>query len=120
MSCAIQRPTLRLETALDAHAPSALCRETLRWFVSILGAEAGNLALTVLATGGVYLAGGIPAHILPASKSAEFLEAVQRTGRFAFLLEQASVHVIVNPRVALRGAARYGLQNLNAQPGAGG
>lgn len=119
LAAAPDRTRFILETALDVRAPSALCRETLRWFVSVLGAEVGNLALKVLATGGVYLAGGIPAHILPALKSAEFLEAVQRKGRFTQMLAQMPVHVIVNPRVALLGAAHYGLQRLNAQPDAG-
>jgi glucokinase len=119
LAAASDRTRYILETALDAHTPLALCRATLRWFVSILGAEAGNLALKVLAMGGVYLAGGIPAHILPALTNAEFLEAVQRKGRCTHLLEQVPVYVIVNPRVALLGAARYGLQRLNAQPDPG-
>ena len=51
--------------ALDPGTPSPLCSATLETFVSILGAEAGNLALKVLATGGVYLAGGIPAKSSP-------------------------------------------------------
>jgi glucokinase len=115
LAAAPDRTRFILETALDAGAPSVLCRATLRMFVSILGAEAGNLALKVLATGGVYLAGGIPAHILPALHSAEFLEAIRRKGRFALLLEQVPVHVIVNPRVALLGAASYGLRMLSGQ-----
>jgi glucokinase len=108
------RTRVIIEAALDPRAPSPLCRATLDMFVSILGAEAGNLALKVLATGGVYLAGGIPAHILPALASPEFLRAIRAKGRFADLLAQVPVHVIVNPRVALLGAASYGLDLLLA------
>jgi glucokinase len=112
LSAASDRTRFIVETAIDPMAPSALCSETLRWFISILGAEAGNLALKVLATGGVYLAGGITVRILPALQSADFLEAVRRKGRFAHLLEQVPIHVIVNPQVALLGAASYGFQML--------
>jgi glucokinase len=99
-----------VETALDAAAPSALCKATMELFVAILGAEAGNLALKVLATGGVYLAGGIPAHILPLLHETPFLEALHGKGRFVDLLAQVPVQVITNPRVALLGAASYALE----------
>jgi glucokinase len=120
LATAPDRTRVILTAALDPAVNSPLCRATLRWFVSILGAEAGNLALKVLATGGVYLAGGIPAHILPALEGGDFLEAVRHKGRFAQLLEQVPIHVIVNPRVALLGAASYGLRELGIQSGAGG
>jgi len=85
-----------------------LCREALRIFVSILGAEAGNLALKVMATGGVYLAGGIPPRILPALKAGDFMAAFCYKGRMSELLELMPVHVVLNPKVALLGAAAYG------------
>lgn len=94
--------------ALDPAAPSALCRATLETFVAILGAEAGNLALKVLATGGVYLAGGIPAKILPSLRETRFLHAFRSKGRFSGLLDTVPVHVIV-AQAALLGAASYGL-----------
>lgn len=97
-----------VEAALDATQPCPLCVLTLDTFVSILGNEAGNLALKVLATGGVYLAGGIPPRILPALEKG-FLQAFCHKGRFAELLSQVPVHVITNPKVALFGAACYGL-----------
>ena len=94
--------------ALDPAAPSPLCSATLETFVSILGAEAGNLALKVLATGGVYLAGGIPAKILPSLSDPRFLRAFRSKGRFSGLLDTVPVHVIV-AQAALLGAASYGL-----------
>ena len=82
---------------------------TLDIFVSILGAEAGNLALTVLSTGGVYLGGGIPPRILPVLKSGRFMDAFLSKGRLVHVMEKMSVFVIVNAKAALLGAASYGM-----------
>ncbi len=82
---------------------------TFELFVSILGAEAGNLALKVLATGGVYLGGGIPPRILPFLKTGPFMHAFLNKGRFATLLSSMPVHVICHPETALLGAAYLGL-----------
>ena len=57
-----------ISQALDAENPSKLCAATIDCFVSILGSEAGNLAVKFLATGGVYLAGGVAVHTLPVIK----------------------------------------------------
>jgi glucokinase len=96
-----------MDAAQDPEAPCSLCQLTLETFVSILGAEAGNLALKVLATGGVYLGGGIPPRILPALQHERFLGAFLHKGRFTQLLERVPVHVILHPRPALLGAALY-------------
>jgi glucokinase len=94
--------------ALHNERSCELCVATLHTFVSILGAEAGNLALKVLASGGVYLGGGIPRHILPALKHERFMGAFRRKGRLSDLLANVPVHVILNPKVALLGAACHG------------
>jgi glucokinase len=86
-----------------------ICVRTLEMFVSVLGAEASNMALKVLATGGIYLGGGIPPRILPALSNGHFMDAFLDKGRFADLLQNVPVHVILNPKVALMGAASYGL-----------
>ncbi len=96
--------------ALHNERSCELCVATLNTFVSILGAEAGNLALKVLASGGVYLGGGIPRRILPALKHERFMEAFRRKGRLSDLLANVPVHVILNPKVALLGAACHGLE----------
>jgi glucokinase len=88
---------------------SELCVLTLNTFVSILGAEAGNLALKVMATGGVYLGGGIPPRILPALEQGAFLEAFHRKGRLEDVLIDVPVHVILDSDIALFGTACYGL-----------
>jgi glucokinase len=99
---------LIVQAGLDESRPSELCLATLETFVTILGAEAGNLALKVLATGGVYLGGGIPPRILWLLERPTFLEAFRGKGRMADLLDRVPVHVILNPGAALFGAACYG------------
>jgi len=99
-----------VNAALEVEEPCELCVATLNAFVSILGGEAGNLALKVLAGGGVYLGGGIPRRILPALKDERFMQAFRRKGRMSDLLASVPVHVIPNRKVALLGAACHGLE----------
>ncbi len=103
-------PTPVIISAALGNVSCDLCVRTLQTFVSILGAEAGNLALKVLATGGVYVGGGIPPRIVPALESGSFIQAFIQKGRQAALLSRVPVHVILNPKVGLLGAARYGLE----------
>ncbi len=98
-----------LAAASDADRPCELARATLDLFVAILGAEAGNLALKLLATGGIYLAGGLSPRILPELEKPAFLEALRSKGRFRKLLTDVPVHVILNADAGLLGAAAYGL-----------
>jgi glucokinase len=81
------------------------CIESLDIFVGVLGAEAGNTALRTVATGGVYLGGGIPPKILPALDTPLFLEAFLAKAPMQELLAQIPVHVIVHPDPGLLGAA---------------
>jgi glucokinase len=97
-----------IKAALMEDAPVSLCVATLKTFVSILGAEAGNLALKVLATGGVYIGGGIPPRILPFMKDSSFLSIFQQKGRFSKLLSTIPVHVMLNRKLPLMGAAAHG------------
>ena len=83
----------------------AICVESLRLYYSMLGSAAGNLALTSMAVGGVYLGGGIPPKILPASKQGTFLKAFMAKGRFSDFLFRIPVRVILNDKAALLGAA---------------
>ncbi len=99
--------------ALKQDPPCALCSATLDLFVSILGAEAGNLAMKVLSTGGVYVAGGIPPRILEALGHGQFMKSFIRKGRLADRLVRMPVHVVLNPNTALMGAARYGFDLLS-------
>lgn len=106
-------PTPVIVTAALQHdPPCALCAAALDLFVAILGAEAGNLALKVLSTGGVYVAGGIPPRILDVLRHGRFMQNFIRKGRFADRLVRMPVHVVLNPNTALIGAARYGFDLL--------
>ncbi len=82
-----------------------LCRETLRLFVRVYGAEAGNLALKSLAHGGVLIGGGIAAKILPAMANGDFMASFRHKGRFSDWLGTLSVKVALNQDAGLLGAA---------------
>jgi len=97
------RTPVIVRRALDDSAE--ICVKTLNLFISILGSEAGNLVLQAMATGGVYLAGGIPPRIIDKLQSALFLEAFTRKGRLSDVLHRVPVRVIVNRKAALFGAA---------------
>jgi glucokinase len=102
-----------VDAALNQASPCKLCVEALNIFVSVLGAEAGNLALKVLATGGVYLTGGIPPRILPFLNKGRFMKAFRYKGRMSDLVAQMPVYVVLNSRVALLGVVCYGLESYS-------
>lgn len=82
-----------------------VCQRTLHRFVSLFGAEAGNLALKALATGGVFVGGGIAPKILPLLRDG-FFTAFTAKGRFAPILARIPIRVIRNDSCAILGAAR--------------
>ncbi|HTC25162.1 MAG TPA: glucokinase, partial [Gemmatimonadales bacterium] len=110
-----EQPTVRAEmerevpaAVIAGHAlakTDSLSDRALDLFCEILGAEAGNLALSVIATGGVYIAGGIAPRIVDRLKGEAFLTAFRDKGRLSALLSRIPVHVITNPNVGLLGAA---------------
>jgi len=101
-----------VEAAFDPQNPSELCRATLDLLTSILASEAGNLALKVLATGGVFLAGGIALHALTLLQTPQFVETFTKKGRFKDLMHRMPIHIITT-QAALLGAATFGLQSLS-------
>jgi glucokinase len=84
-----------------------LCARTLDIFVSVYGAEAGNLALKVLAIGGMFIGGGIAPKILDKMRDGTFMRAFADKGRLSELLVHTPVHIILESRAALMGAAAY-------------
>ena len=111
--------------ALQAGDPSAtisrlalagedpLCIAALELFANLYGAEAGNLALKCLATGGVFIGGGIAPKILPVLMGGAFMDGFLDKGRFAALLKDLPVCVATNPQTALLGAANYALRGVS-------
>lgn len=105
----ITEPKQVTERALDGSSEN--CVETLKLFVEIYGAEAGNTALKMMALGGVYIGGGIAPKILKFIKEDHFMEAFMAKGRFEDLLSHVSVKIVLNEKTALLGATYYA-QNL--------
>jgi glucokinase len=99
-------------SALGKSERSRICDETLSIFVSVLAREAANLALKVVATGGLYIGGGIPRRIISLLRKGRFMEEYARKGVFSDLLSDIPVYVIMNPKAALIGTACYGLELL--------
>lgn len=91
------------EAALERRDP--VCAAALDLFVSVYGAEAGNLALKAVAVGGVIVAGGIAPKILSALSAGAFIRAFRDKGRMAKLMADVPVHVALNPETPLLGAA---------------
>jgi glucokinase len=111
------RPTSEgdLPAAISEAALSGRCEycvEALSMFVSIYGAEAGNLALRGVATAGVYVGGGIAPKILPALQDGRFIEAFRTKGAMSGLVTKIPVKVILNPNAGLLGAAVYAQEML--------
>ena len=92
------------EFALEKDDP--LCRESLRLFVRVFGAEAGNWALKTLAHGGVLIGGGIAAKILPAMANGDFIASFRQKGRFSEWVSALPVKVALNQDAGLLGAAQ--------------
>lgn len=96
------------------------CARTLETFLSVLGAESGNLALKFVARNGVYIAGGLTRVILPALTNGQFMKAYLAKGRMSRLVSQIPVIAILTPNSTLFGAAHYALDSLEFREEAGG
>lgn len=102
------RTPLIVDAAVNRSETNPLAAAAVDAMVDIWGAEAGNLALRVMALGGIYLAGGMPPRLIPQLQQGGFMHAFAAKGRFSELLRSVPVHVI-NTNAALLGAAIYGL-----------
>lgn len=109
------REELKTGDPSAAIASAALARRdqaaelTLNLFVSLYGAEAGNLALKLLPKGGLYVGGGIAPKLLPLIEAGGFMQSFLAKGRFAYLMKEIPVRVILNDKTALTGAAHYSM-----------
>jgi glucokinase len=89
-----------------------VCAQTMELFVRYLATESASLVLKLMATGGLYLAGGIPPKILPLLQSESWTRNFDNNGRMHDLSDRVPVHVVLNDKMALQGAAYYGAYNM--------
>jgi len=102
---AVDSPATIVERAVAKTSP--ICEKTLKLFVSLYGALAGNLALQYLSMGGVYLGGGIAPKVVPLLKEGDFMEAFLSKGRFKKVLSGIPVKVVMDETAPLLGAAQH-------------
>jgi len=104
--------TLPMDIAKGFADGDSIAVRTFEIFVDIYGAEAGNMALRLLARGGLYLAGGVAAKNIDRFTDGKFMEAFLRKGRFQNILAAIPVNLITNPKVGLLGAAEMAMRIL--------
>jgi glucokinase len=109
-------PTPAAIVAEASRDPLSLSANALDLFMSIYGARAGNVALSFMATGGVYLGGGIAPRIVDRLAAGAFMRAFVDKGRLSPLLTRIPVHVILDDLTALRGAAEIASEQEPASP----
>jgi glucokinase len=85
----------------------SLALRAIEWFLALYGAEAGNVALKLFATGGVYLGGGIAPKLVQLLPHSRFIARFQDKGRMQPLLERIGISIVLNDKAALQGAASY-------------
>jgi glucokinase len=88
------------------------CADAVDLFLSAYGAQAGNLALTVMATGGVFIGGGIIVKMLPRLRESEFLHSFLAKGRYRSVMAEIPVRIILNPKASRIGAAQAAIDLL--------
>jgi len=100
-------PALISQLALENKAQ--ICDQTMKIFVGVYGSETGNCALTLLATGGVFIGGSIAAKIVPRMQDPVFMNSFLDKGRMRSLLSDIPVKIVLNDDCGITGAARYTL-----------
>lgn len=90
-----------------ARQPDGIARQAIELFLTAYGAFAGDMALALMARGGVFLTGGVAAGILPLMRSGSFIQAFNAKGGHSVLTTRMPVYVVTDPELGLKGAALY-------------
>ena len=98
------------EAAMQREDP--VCAEVMDLFVRYLATEASSLVLKLMATGGLFIAGGIPPKILPLLQTGSWTQNFDNSGRMHLLSEKVPVCIVLNDKIALLGAAYYAAYNM--------
>lgn len=112
MAVAADPTRVIVDHAMAAKSGSEICQQVLEIFITVLAGEAGSLALQLGATGGVYIAGGIPPRILPAFERYFFMQTFRAKIGYEYYLERFPVKIVLHPEPGLLGAADFGAQQL--------
>lgn len=107
LTAAESRTPLIVRAAINEAAEIATA--TLDLFIDILANEASNMAIRLLATGGIYLGGGIPPRLVPQLTDGDFMRRYALKGRFSQMVSRMPIHIIKDPLAGLQGAAYFGL-----------
>jgi len=107
MAATADAPALISQLATGGKAP--ICDQTMSIFVSIYGAETGNVALNFMSTGGIFIGGSVAAKNVPRMKDPIFMQSFLDKGRMVPLLKEMPVTIVLNDDSGLIGAARYTL-----------
>jgi len=107
MATSADAPALISQLATGGKAP--ICDQTMSIFVSIYGAETGNVALNFMSTGGIFIGGSVAAKNVPKMKDPIFMQSFLDKGRMTPLLKEMPVTIVLNDDSGLIGAARYTL-----------
>ncbi len=113
---AVDQTPILVQSALEALAKGDrhhICVQTLQLFIDILAAEAANLALKVMATGGIYIGGGLPPRMLPFFETKRFMTFFAR-GVYREMLGGIPIRILLNPKTALTGAAAYAMNQQHS------
>jgi len=113
---AVDQTPVLVRAALEALASGDqyhISVQTLHLFIDILAAEAANLALKVMATGGIYIGGGLPPRMLPFFETERFMTVFAR-GVYEEMLDGIPIRVLLNPKTALIGAAAYAMNQQHS------
>jgi glucokinase len=102
-----QEDPARVITTAAIDGTSRICTRAVRWFLSLYGAEAGNVALKFLSVGGFFIGGGIAPRLINLFDQGDFVRSFLDKGRFRSLLEEMTIKIVLNDDAALLGALRY-------------